>query len=261
MVFERIPRPSCIRKSLTAMTVQSLSTNISTLVSYCCSILYPSSAKKESLQIFCTGLVTEFRFSQKIAWGANDWNQLWNLIDFGWGMCPYEEAFVFVDNHDNQRGHGGGGKYFVKIEKYLLFLIAVWPICCKKLHTIRLRIVPSLTGDVVTHKDPATYNVAVAYMLAQDYGFARVMSSYYFDNTDVGPPMDENGRFVEKWKCVNFFMYIFSRFNRIQIKNVQFFRPLDVIINSDGTCGNGWVCEHRWNVISKMVRKTSSLCN
>lgn len=25
-------------------------------------------------------------------------------------------------------------------------------------------------------------------------------------------------------------------------------------INADGSCGGGWVCEHRWNPIVKMVR-------
>ena len=25
-------------------------------------------------------------------------------------------------------------------------------------------------------------------------------------------------------------------------------------INADGSCGGGWVCEHRWNAIAKMVR-------
>ena len=28
-------------------------------------------------------------------------------------MSDYEHAFVFVDNHDNQRGHGGGGQVIV----------------------------------------------------------------------------------------------------------------------------------------------------
>ena len=27
----------------------------------------------------------------------------------GWGMLPGTSAVVFVDNHDNQRGHGAGG--------------------------------------------------------------------------------------------------------------------------------------------------------
>ena len=44
------------------------------------------------------------------------------------------------------------------------------------------------TGDVVTHKTPREYKQAVAYMLAHPYGFAQVMSSYYFESTDEGPP-------------------------------------------------------------------------
>jgi len=27
----------------------------------------------------------------------------------GWGFVPSDRALVFVDNHDNQRGHGAGG--------------------------------------------------------------------------------------------------------------------------------------------------------
>jgi alpha-amylase len=58
-----------------------------------------------------TGRVTEFRYSQKIAWGINDFGNLGNIYDPGWGMAPDEYAFVFVDNHDNQRGHGGAGEH------------------------------------------------------------------------------------------------------------------------------------------------------
>lgn len=28
----------------------------------------------------------------------------------GWGFVPSDRALVFVDNHDNQRGHGAGGE-------------------------------------------------------------------------------------------------------------------------------------------------------
>ena len=33
------------------------------------------------------------------------------LQTFGsaWNMLPSDKALVFIDNHDNQRGHGGGG--------------------------------------------------------------------------------------------------------------------------------------------------------
>jgi alpha-amylase len=64
--------------------------------------------------------------------------------------------------------------------------------------------------------------MAVAFMLAYPYGYPRVMSSYFFDNPDQGPP-NVNGNI------------------------------LSPTINSDGTCGNGWVCEHRWRQIFNMV--------
>ncbi|KAM7318028.1 hypothetical protein ACRRTK_022765 [Alexandromys fortis] len=75
------------------------------------------------------------------------------------------------------------------------------------------------------------YKMAVGFMLAHPYGLTRVMSSYYwpryFENGDdvnnwVGPPND-NG--VTK----------------------------EVTINEDSTCGNGWVCEHRWRQIRNIV--------
>ncbi|KAM7318029.1 hypothetical protein ACRRTK_022766 [Alexandromys fortis] len=75
------------------------------------------------------------------------------------------------------------------------------------------------------------YKMAVGFMLAHPYGFTRVMSSYhwprYFENGKdindwVGPPND-NGATKE------------------------------VTINADTTCGNGWVCEHRWRQIRNMV--------
>lgn len=137
-------------------------------------------------EYYDTGYVTEFRYCSKIAWGIQNYDQLSNLVDYGWGMSRSDRAFIFVDNHDNQRGHGGG-------------------------------------GNIVTHKTPREYKQAVAYTLAQDYGFTRIMSSYYFDNSDAGPP--SNG-----------------------------YSTSDVVINADGSCGGGWVCEHRWNVMQKMVK-------
>ena len=45
----------------------------------------------------------------------------------------------------------------------------------------------------MTYKDDYQYKLASAFMLAQDYGFKRVMSSYYFDDTDQGPPGNDPG--------------------------------------------------------------------
>ncbi|RUS76635.1 hypothetical protein EGW08_015611 [Elysia chlorotica] len=79
-------------------------------------------------------------------------------------------------------------------------------------------------GGVLTYKDGARYKRAQAFTLAYNYGFTRVMSSYYFNSNDQGPP--HNGDLSTK----------------------------DVTINADGSCGNGWVCEHRWKPIGNMAR-------
>ncbi|KAA0192642.1 hypothetical protein HAZT_HAZT001198 [Hyalella azteca] len=103
-------------------------------------------------QYYGLGRITEFRYCQKITWGIDDFSQLWGIYDPGWGMADPDKAFVFVDNHDNQRGHGGA-------------------------------------GDTITYKQPHNYRLGVAFTLAQPYGFTRIMSSYDFGtDTDVGPP-------------------------------------------------------------------------
>jgi alpha-amylase len=50
------------------------------------------------------------------------------------------------------------------------------------------------------------------------------MSSYAFDTRDKPPPADVNGNIISP------------------------------SINPDGSCGNGWICEHRWKAVSSMVK-------
>jgi alpha-amylase len=65
--------------------------------------------------------------------------------------------------------------------------------------------------------------MAVAFMLAFPYGYPRIMSGYSFSDTNQVPPHDSS------------------------------YNILSPIFYSDGTCGNGWVCEHRWRQIFNMV--------
>lgn len=136
------------------------------------------------------GQVTEFRHSAEIGKSFHGRNNLAYMKNWGeaWGFLPSKDGLVFVDNHDNQRGHGAGG------------------------------------ADILTYKVPKNYKMAEAFMLAHPYGVTRVMSSFAFDNTDAGPPQDSNG----------------------QIKSP--------VINADGTCSGGWVCEHRWRQVFNMVQ-------
>jgi alpha-amylase len=128
-------------------------------------------------QYFGAGSVTEFKYGINI---ANNIKDLHNLANFGpaWGMMPEKYCLAFINNHDNQRGHGGG-------------------------------------GSLITFENPYDLKIATAFMTAWNYGVPRVMSSYYFSNTDQGPPGTQRS------------------------------------IASDLAtgCGNGWVCEHRWKTI------------
>ena len=66
--------------------------------------------------------------------------------------------------------------------------------------------------------------MATAFHLAWPYGIPRIMSSFAFNGGDDGPPADGNGN----------------------LRSPTF--------NADGSCNNGWVCEHRWRQIYNMVR-------
>ena len=87
-------------------------------------------------EYYSLGRVTEFRFCQKIKEGVENFGSLGAVVDYGWGMADDAHALVFVDNHDNQRGHGGGGR-------------------------------------IVTHEQPADFRLANAFTLAWNYGFTR----------------------------------------------------------------------------------------
>ena len=43
------------------------------------------------------------------------------MHNFGeaWGFLPDGDSLVFVDNHDNQRGHGAGGADILNYKVYL----------------------------------------------------------------------------------------------------------------------------------------------
>jgi len=141
------------------------------------------------------GAITEFRHSAEIGRVFHGRDQLQWLVNWGvgWGMLPTNESLIFVDNHDNQRGHGAGG------------------------------------NNILSFKTPKRYTQATAYELAHPYGIVRLMSSYDFTDGDQGPPADVEGNLISP------------------------------TINADGTCDGGWICEHRWPVIARMVQFRNSV--
>lgn len=94
------------------------------------------------------------------------------------GMMASDKAVVFIDNHDNQRGHGMAAE--------------------------------------MTHRSGPVYELANMFMLAWPYGYPKLMSSYEWGGVDdsQGPPHDGKGNtlnvynddgsmncFGDAWKC------------------------------------------------------------
>jgi alpha-amylase len=103
--------------------------------------------------------ITEFGFGAKL-FVAFTGGKLADLKTFGEpaGLMPTNHAVGFTDNHDNQRGHGGGGGY-------------------------------------LTYHNGDAYKLANVFTLAWPYGYPVLMSSYAFNNTNAfdtsyGPPAD-----------------------------------------------------------------------
>eukprot|EP00736_Rhodelphis_marinus_P006765 Rmarinus@m.19500 len=141
-----------------------------------------------------SGSVTEFVYGIQVSESVRgiSGRSLKDLRYIGDGLLPSGLAFSFIDNHDNQRGHGAGG------------------------------------ATLLTFREPREYTLANVFMLAWPYGFAQVMSSYYWEqdwqdghdkNDWVGPPSDEHGN------------------------------------TKEADCNShDWVCEHRWREIAAMVQ-------
>ncbi|XP_037950210.1 alpha-amylase-related protein [Teleopsis dalmanni] len=116
------------------------------------------------------GAVTEFSFSEEIGRAFRGQNQLKWLSTWGsdWGFLPSDSAFVFVDNHDNQRDG----------------------------------------GYVLTYKDAKQYKMATAFALSYPFGITRVMSSFDFSDRDQAPPANADGsikspEFNSEGACIN----------------------------------------------------------
>jgi hypothetical protein len=109
-------------------------------------------------EYYYAGDVTEFDVTNSLGWAfsgnAGCDGTLAGLDTFGAGMMPGQFAQVFVNNHDNQRGHGTG------------------------------------SDCIVTYKDDDVHDLATVFLLAHPYGYPSVMSSYYFSDGDQGPPAE-----------------------------------------------------------------------
>ncbi|XP_064188329.1 alpha-amylase-like isoform X2 [Anguilla rostrata] len=161
------------------------------------------------------GRVTEFKYGARLGTVIRKWNgeKLSDLKNWGedCGLMASEKALVFLDNHDNQRGHGAGGT------------------------------------SILTFWEPRLYRLAMGFMLAHPYGMTRVMSSYRWNrqivdgkdqNDWMGPPsfpdgstkpvhINPDGECGDGWVCEH-------RWH--QIRNMVIFRN---VVNGQPLC-NWW---------------------
>ncbi|MCW1967423.1 MAG: pullulanase-type alpha-1,6-glucosidase, partial [Anaerolineae bacterium] len=112
----------------------------------------------KSFEYTPNGDVTEFKFSVKMGNVFNCGDTLSSLQNMESGWLATRFAQIFVDNHDNQRGHGAGG------------------------------------ACILDHRDGfANYNLGNIFMLAYPYGHPSVMSSYYWSNNPSSNTGDSKG--------------------------------------------------------------------
>jgi alpha-amylase len=198
---------------------------------------------------YSNGKVTEFNFGVAEAkammwWDGINPSNAGDLIGW-WNMQNSYYVVNFIDNHDNQRGHGGGGAVFAH-----------------------------KGGDGLNYgirNDHAAYKLANIFMLAYPYGYPKVMSSYRFGNGELwddqhweqdiwsvsgmavnddflGPPHDGNHK---------------GSLAASDYADAANWTTRNVWNGTTNTCfdsGSKWMCEHRWRQISGMVgfRKATS---
>ena len=123
-------------------------------------------------EYFGVGRVTEFKYGRQLSDVFHKKTALKYLVNWGvgWGMMPDGNALVFIDNHDNQRGHGGGGD-LLTFREPKLYKVQYKVLICSSVFVLN-----------ISYFFP---QMAVGFMLAHPYGLARVMSSYYWDQNFV----------------------------------------------------------------------------
>jgi len=161
------------------------------------------------------GRITEFKHGLYLGdvFRGNYDHKLADLWNFGeaWGMVNSTDALVFLDNHDNQRGHGAGG-----------------------------------FGRILTFFEANLYKMATAFELAWEYGHVRLMSSYNWprnivdgkDTNDwIGPPSDPPGVTKDavclegEWICEHRWRQMF---NMVRFHNVALGYPVSQWWSNEG---------------------------
>ena len=149
--------------------------------------------KIQSVDYSHLGRVTEFRFGKYLSSVFNSSTELLAYLNnFGesWGMMPGLSAISFIDNHDGQR----------------------------------------YTPSLLTFRDPNSYKMANAFLLAWPYGYVRIMSSYTWPQHFVG------SEDVNSWM------------------GSPDHSPTQHTANNTALVNSTWMYEHRWPEIANMVK-------
>jgi alpha-amylase len=188
---------------------------------------------------YANGKVTEFEYGKKLGekFLYDQLQPLNGAVPFGegWGLQSSINAVAFIDNHDNQRGHGGGGQVMKDFRNSL-----------------------------------DKYTLANVFMLAWPYGYPKVMSSYRFGNGEIwahdqhseqditqvadmgvaddflGPPHNGSHQGVLASSA-------YSNAASWTTRRVWVDDTAGGLRNSCFDTGSKWMCEHRWRPIANMV--------
>lgn len=192
--------------------------------------------------VYANGKVTEFEYGRKLAekFLYGPLALLNGQVPFGegWGLQASNQSIAFIDNHDNQRGHGGGGQVIKDIRNNL-----------------------------------SAYTLANVFMLAWPYGYPSVMSSYRFGNGEIwrfdqnpeqditsvagrpaaddflGPPHDAPADAPHKSVLVAADYPNAAKWTTDRIWEGAQSHERNTCFDANGK----WMCEHRWRPITNMV--------
>jgi alpha-amylase len=187
------------------------------------------------------GKITEFNYGPKLLEKVlHNHPQLWHLngaVPFGegWDLYPSSIGIAFLDNHDNQRGHGGGGA-----------------------------IIKDARNDL------HSYAFANILMLSWPYGYPKVMSSYRFGSGSIwttqtypeqvisrieglNVPEDFQGPPHEQAHKADLSMADYDRTRSWHTRRVWRQAANGTWRNTCFDPGSPWMCEHRWVAIAGMV--------
>jgi alpha-amylase len=161
--------------------------------------------------------VTEFAYGPKLWEKFAGGGKLADLRTFGesWGLMGSSKAVAFVDNHDKQRGHGGGGNF-------------------------------------ITYHYGAVYDAANVFMLAWPYGYPALMSSYAFKkdtnfDTSYGPPYNtSNGSTRGPWDGQTTAPRCFGQAVGDWVCEHRF-RPIANMVGFRNATVGSWSVNHWWD--------------